>query len=322
MDSVESLFLEASIHLWVNDLYEALGKFKVVEQHSELNSTEIALLRGLLCSVHPTDIAQKLNWKASSVKTELSNTVYGYVKQLTERFDTRIYWYNVSEWLTQAGYRLDPQILLENPFLSISNPNPCTDYTEIVRLSERQILDDKLSPASNAISKESFRAIQKIGDSCFSQGDYPCAIDVYSMLAKQHIVEYPELLLKIAQVYSKMKCYRDSVGLTYFALNYVREPKAKGKLYHLLAIAFDELCRKTPNTGLLQQTLNFYREANELSEQSNTIVLWNKFDLILNFIKADEVYHKQFISLAKLSWIEFKSSVHNQESNFKEYSCG
>ena len=67
MDSVESLFLEAAKHWRLEDLYTALGTFKGQDQRADLNSTEKALLRGLLCSVHPTDIAQKLNWKASSV---------------------------------------------------------------------------------------------------------------------------------------------------------------------------------------------------------------------------------------------------------------
>lgn len=120
MDSVESLFLEASKHWRLNDLYKALGKFKGDDQRSELNSTEKALLRGLLCSVHPNSIAQQLNWKTSSVKTELSNTVYTYVKQLTERFDKRVHWYNVSDWIAQAGYRIEPKNLSSaNPFLSI-----------------------------------------------------------------------------------------------------------------------------------------------------------------------------------------------------------
>ncbi|MEM9089732.1 MAG: hypothetical protein AAGC93_13415 [Cyanobacteria bacterium P01_F01_bin.53] len=324
MDSVDSLFPEAEEQWRVNDLYRALGKVKGGEKRPNLNSTEKALLRGLLCLVHPNDIAIALNWKTSSVKTELSTTIYQYVKNFTGHLTQRIRWHNVSEWLEEAGYKLVRSPTAENLFLAISQENEYISAAEVIQIVENQIveqqvLENQLSHSGNMISRTSFQEIQEVGDTYFEKGNYASAMDVYTTLVKQYAVEYPGLLLKIAQIYNCVECYRDSVMLTYFALNYIKDNYAKGKLYHLLAIAFDELCRRNPNPGILRQALNFYREASDLSEQSNAVVLWNKFDLIVNFINANQAHYVQHINMAKIAWIEFRETTTHEASNFKDY---
>ncbi|MEL6780124.1 MAG: hypothetical protein AAFO06_23065 [Cyanobacteria bacterium J06597_16] len=319
MDSVDSLFPEAVKQWRLNDLYRALGQVKGGEKRPNLNPTEKALLRGLLCLVHPNDIAIALNWKPSSVKTELSTTIYQYVKNFTDHVNQRIRWHNVSEWLEIAGYKLTRSPTSENLFEDISKANQYIAATAIIRLVEQQVLASQLSRPASMISHTLFQEIQEVGDGYFAKGDYASAMDVYTTLVKQYAVEYPGILLKIAQIYNCAECYRDSVVLTYFALNYIRDDHAKGKLYHLLAIAFDELCRQNPNPGILRQALNFYREASDLSDQSNAVVLWNKFDLIMNFIHANQDHYSQHINMAKIAWIDFKSATTYEASNFKDY---
>ena len=327
MDSVDSLFPEAKERWRLNDLYKALGQVKGGEKRPNLNATEKALLRGLLCLVHPGDIAIALNWKPSSVKTELSTTIYQYVKVFTGHVTQRIRWHDVAEWLEAAGYKLPhsssqgatPSPTTENLFTGISQRNEFIAAADIIHLVEQQILESRFSRSADVISRASFKKIQDVGDTYFTKNDYASAMDVYTTLIRQYAVEYPGILLKIAQIYSCTACYKDSVMLTYFALNYIKENAAKGKLYHLLAIAFDELCRRNPNPGILRQALNFYREASELSEQLNVVVLWNKFDLIVNFISTNQMRHARHIYMAKIAWIEFRNATVHETSNFQDY---
>jgi len=319
MDSVDSLFPEAAQKWHLNDVYRALGQVKGGERRPNLNPTEKALLRGLLCLVHPNDIAIALNWKPSSVKTELSTTIYQYVKNFTDHDHQRIRWHNVSEWLEAAGYKRARSPTAENLFAGISKAHHYIAATEIIQIVEQQVLTSQLSHSASMISHTLFQEIQEVGDGYFTKGDYANAMDVYTTLVKQYAVEYPGILLKIAQIYNCAECYRESVVLTYFALNYIKDDHAKGKLYHLLAIAFDELCRQNPNPGILRQALNFYREASDLSARSNAVVLWNKFDLIVNFINANQAHYSQHINMAKIAWIEFKAATTHETSNFKDY---
>ena len=63
-------------------------------------------LRGLLCGRSPSEIAKKLNKDANGVGTDLSATVYRYVKILLDKCEDKIdNWRNVAEWLEDAGYR-------------------------------------------------------------------------------------------------------------------------------------------------------------------------------------------------------------------------
>src|SRR4028119_912840 len=67
-------------------LYTDLANAKrEVAPHKERELTEVEKrhLRGLLCGCSPKDIAKKLQKDYPGLRTDLSNTVYMYVKQLT-----------------------------------------------------------------------------------------------------------------------------------------------------------------------------------------------------------------------------------------------
>lgn len=319
LESIDALFLDAEKGWRLNDLYRDLALIKGGSKKNTLNSTEKACLRGLLCSFEPAEIARKMNWHVKSLKTELSRTIYHYIKIHTGNTEQRILWHNVSKYLAKKGYKLERQDSPESLLDSISKENHHFNSFKVIGQIEKNILHNITRASSNVISDISFTKITEVGDAHFRDGDYKNAMEVYLTLANQYALEYPIILLKIAQVYNCDKCYKDSVAMTYFALKYVKSKTHKGKLYHLLAVAFDELCRKHLSEENLNQALNAYREANDLSEHLNAVILWNQFDLIMEFINLCHNYYDRYISSAKIAWIEFRKAVDNSDSNFADY---
>lgn len=319
LESIDTLFLDAEKTWRLNDLYRDLALIKGGNKKNSLNSTEKACLRGLLCSAEPAEIARKMNWRVKSLKTELSRTIYQYVKIHTGNTEQRILWHHVSKYLAEEGYKLEAQGSSESLFDSISKENNYFDSFQIISQLENAILHNLTLDSINSISDTSFAKIEEVGDEHFKEGDYQSAMEVYLTLANQYALGHPKILLKIAQIYNCSECYKDSVAMTYFALKYVKCKPGKSKLYHLLAIAFDELCRKNVREESLNQALNAYREASDLSEYLNAVILWNKFDLIMEFINLRHKYYDRYISSAKIAWIEFRNAMHNSESNFIDY---
>jgi tetratricopeptide (TPR) repeat protein len=92
-------------------LYTDLGKAKrEVAPHKERELTEVEKrhLRGLLCGCSPEQIAKKLQKDYQGLRTDLSNTVYMYVKQLTHGKveGVKIKDYKcILAWLEKAEYK-------------------------------------------------------------------------------------------------------------------------------------------------------------------------------------------------------------------------
>jgi len=80
------------------DLEEVKGK--------SLTFVEKLHLKGLLCGYNPLEIAEQLNKSQQGLKTDLSTTIYQYIKSLLGREKLKMEsWRNVSEWLEQKGYK-------------------------------------------------------------------------------------------------------------------------------------------------------------------------------------------------------------------------
>jgi hypothetical protein len=102
MASTEQLFSQAETYWDLKTLYQDLAAAKT----KPLTPVEKLHLRGLLCGRSPSEIAKKLNKDANGVGTDLSATVYRYVKILLDKSEDKIdNWRNVAEWLEDAGYR-------------------------------------------------------------------------------------------------------------------------------------------------------------------------------------------------------------------------
>jgi hypothetical protein len=102
MASTEQLFSQAETCWDLKTLYQDLAAAKT----KPLTPVEKLHLRGLLCGRSPSEIAKKLNKDANGVGTDLSATVYRYVKILLDKSEDKIdNWRNVAEWLEDAGYR-------------------------------------------------------------------------------------------------------------------------------------------------------------------------------------------------------------------------
>ena len=84
------------------DLVSAKGR--------HLTPVEKLHLQGLLCGYSPAEIAEKLGKSASGVETDLSASIYRYVKSLLLKPDEKISnWRNIIEWLDEAGYKSSAQ---------------------------------------------------------------------------------------------------------------------------------------------------------------------------------------------------------------------
>ena len=94
------------------DLVSAKGR--------HLTPVEKLHLQGLLCGYSPAEIAEKLGKSVSGVETDLSASIYRYVKLLLSKPDEKISnWRNIIEWLEEAGYKSSPQNSLKVEDLEI-----------------------------------------------------------------------------------------------------------------------------------------------------------------------------------------------------------
>jgi hypothetical protein len=86
-------------------------------------------LRGLLCGHSPAEIAETLNKQTNGVETDLSATIYRYVKELTGTGDEKLEsWRKVAEFLENAGYKVSSSAQLrdvvpEGSVVNITNIN-------------------------------------------------------------------------------------------------------------------------------------------------------------------------------------------------------
>src|SRR4028119_1148491 len=83
-------------------LYKDLKKVR----DEELTPRDRDFLCGLLCRCSPTKIAKELHLAPGGVHVDLSNGLYRYVEQLTQRPPKTLRnWRDVFNWLEEAGYR-------------------------------------------------------------------------------------------------------------------------------------------------------------------------------------------------------------------------
>ena len=118
-NSPKEQFILAANDWDLERLYKDLADAKrEVASHKQKELTEVEKLhlQGLLCYYSPRDIATKLYKKEEGLRAELSETVYRYVKQLTQgKVDIRLKnWRDIPDWLEQAGYKTRSSNLDEN----------------------------------------------------------------------------------------------------------------------------------------------------------------------------------------------------------------
>ncbi|MEG5058649.1 tetratricopeptide repeat protein [Microcoleus sp. A2-C5] len=109
-DSPEEQFTLAANDWDLEKLYKDLADAKrEVASHKQRGLTEVEKrhLRGLLCGFSPDEIGTKLQKVEGGARTDISNTVYMYVKQLIHGKveDIKITKYRCIDWLEQAGYK-------------------------------------------------------------------------------------------------------------------------------------------------------------------------------------------------------------------------
>jgi hypothetical protein len=120
-------FAQAANHWDLETLYADLASVK----GKRLTPMEKLHLRGLLCGYSPSEIAEKLGKTVKGVETDLSATIYRYVKSLLDKCNEKIEnWRNISEWLEDAGYKSRSSgkipvnsLLPENSVVNITNIN-------------------------------------------------------------------------------------------------------------------------------------------------------------------------------------------------------
>jgi DNA-binding CsgD family transcriptional regulator len=89
--------VEWDLEVLCADLASAKGK--------HLTPVEKIHLQGLLLGHSPLEIAEKLGKSVNGVESDLSATIYRYVKSLLEKPDEKIgNWRNIADWLAEAGY--------------------------------------------------------------------------------------------------------------------------------------------------------------------------------------------------------------------------
>jgi len=100
MDEYEDKFPEAANNWDLERLYKDLEQAK----QDLLTNLEKACLRGLLCGYSSREIAPVCYRTYGSLRVELSNGLYRYIKTLTgrERLND---WREIAKWLEEKGYK-------------------------------------------------------------------------------------------------------------------------------------------------------------------------------------------------------------------------
>ena len=113
-------FAEAGEEWDLETLYDDLASAK----GKHLTPTEKLHLRGLLCGHSPAEIAEKLNKQAGGVETDLSATIYRYVKELAGISGDKMEgWRKVKELLEAAGYKVPTRPEIRGMVLGASTIN-------------------------------------------------------------------------------------------------------------------------------------------------------------------------------------------------------
>ena len=113
-------FAEAGDEWDLETLYDDLASAK----GKHLTPTEKLHLRGLLCGHSPAEITEKLNKQTGGVETDLSATIYRYVKALAGINGEKIEgWRKVKELLDAAGYEVPTKPEIRGMVLSESTIN-------------------------------------------------------------------------------------------------------------------------------------------------------------------------------------------------------
>lgn len=107
--ATEQLFAQAAAQWNLDELYESLAKAKAeLMPHKRYGLTDLekTRLRGLLLRYSPAEISDHEGIEARTVEVALSQGLYRYVEQLTERDRNALdSWRDVTDWLEAAGYR-------------------------------------------------------------------------------------------------------------------------------------------------------------------------------------------------------------------------
>jgi hypothetical protein len=131
--SMDRHFTEATVEWNLEVLYADLASAK----GKHLTPVEKMHLNGLLCGHSPLEIAEKLGKSVNGVESDLSATIYRYVKSLLEKPDDHKIgnWRNVAEWLEEAGYKSPSQLTVEDLLT-----NKATVHVTNINIEKNQIV--------------------------------------------------------------------------------------------------------------------------------------------------------------------------------------
>jgi len=102
MKATDTYFQEAQKEWDLMTLYADLASAK----GKRLTPMEKLHLRGLLCGCSPAEIAETLGKDANGVETDLSASIYRYVKLLVGKKDIKLgNWRNICDFLGEEGYK-------------------------------------------------------------------------------------------------------------------------------------------------------------------------------------------------------------------------
>jgi hypothetical protein len=104
MKATDSYFQEAQKEWDLMTLYADLASAK----GKRLTPMEKLHLRGLLCGCSPAEIAETLGKDPNGVETDLSASIYRYVKALVGKKNLKLgNWRDICEFLAEEGYKYE-----------------------------------------------------------------------------------------------------------------------------------------------------------------------------------------------------------------------
>ncbi|MBE9166109.1 NACHT domain-containing protein [Pleurocapsales cyanobacterium LEGE 06147] len=147
----DRLFPEAGLSWDLERLYGKLTEAKQIAtlKTARLTSVEKAILRGLLCSYSPKEIAAHLHWTLSSLRVELTRGLYRYIETLTAHDLNAIKnWRDIVRWLEETEYKI---------------PQSKQDWSEAPEIFSFYGREKELAQLEKKIIQDKYRLITMLG---------------------------------------------------------------------------------------------------------------------------------------------------------------
>ena len=227
---LDIVFMVISTTIFYDDpLYKRLlveiNEIAVREDEKKLSKVLLLSLAGLCAGLKPCKIAEKVGWKSSSLRGELCNKLYKYIKILVGKQGEKANWKIIAQWLRHWLEQVQREINSLQLTLADISENPSVTAEQFINPAQKEVLD----PIKIGFLPSDIANLEKEidnADNFYTEEQYEQALHKYQSVIAKVFAHYPaecrfmEVLVKVVSCYDRIQAYRDLEELASFALAY------------------------------------------------------------------------------------------------------